>query len=249
MINDISLGIKYFLKGFSWLKNPKTSHFVIIPLIINIALFIGMILFAKHYFNYFVEWIDNYLPTWLHFLNWLLWGLFIALFYLVIVYTFVMFANLIGSPFNSFLAEKVETLVRYDADFSDAGIVDFMKDIPRTLKREVRKLIYYLPLVILFLILFIVPVIHVIAGILWFLFSAWMLAIQYIDYPFDNHKVPFIDMKKMLAKRRLLCLSFGGMSLLASLIPIVNFVVMPASVIGATLMWVEEFMIPQTKEK
>lgn len=240
MLQDIILGVKYFCKGFSWLKNPKLSHFILIPLIINIILFVGMIVFAKHYFNMFVGWIDSFLPSWLYFLNWLLWIIFASAIYLVIVYTFVIFANMIGSPFNSFLAEKVETLVRYDKAFAEAGVTDFIKDVPRTLKRELRKLVYYLPLVCLFLIFFIVPVIHVFAGILWFLFSAWMLAIQYLDYPYDNHKVPFKEMKQALGKRRLLALSFGGMSLLVSLIPIVNFVVMPVSVIGATLMWVEE---------
>lgn len=240
MLQDIILGVKYFCRGFMWLKNPKIRHFVLIPLIINILLFIGMMLFAKHYFNVFVVWIDGFLPSWLYFLNWLLWLIFASAIYLVIVYMFVIFANIIGSPFNSFLAEKVEALISEEPAFADAGLADFVKDIPRTIKRELRKLVYYLPLVCLFLILFFVPVIHIFAGILWFLFSAWMLAIQYLDYPFDNHKVPFIIMKKTLAKRKLLALSFGGMSLLVSLIPIVNFVVMPASVIGATLMWVEE---------
>ena len=240
MLQDIILGVKYFFNGFSWLKNKQIGHFILIPLIINIILFCGMIFFAKHYFGMFVGWIDSFLPEWLYFLNWLLWIIFATAAYLVIVYTFVIFANMIASPFNSFLAEKVEALVSVEPTFADAGFSDFVKDIPRTIKRELRKLLYYLPLVCLFLILFIVPVVHVFAGILWFLFSAWMLAIQYLDYPFDNHKISFKQMKQRLGERRLLALSFGAMSLLASLVPIVNFVVIPVSVIGATLMWVEE---------
>ena len=241
MLKDITLGAKYFIKGFSWLNHPKLRPYIIIPLIINMLLFIGMLFFAKHYFNQFILWLDSYLPTWLHFLNWLLWGIFITAFYLVVVYSFVMFANIIGSPFNSFLAEKTETLIKYDEQFDEAGLFEFLKDIPRTLNRELRKLCYYIPLLLLFLLLFIVPIIHIVAGILWFLFSAWMLAIQYIDYPFDNHKTAFIQMRAMLSKRRWLCLSFGSISLLTSLIPVLNFIVMPASVIGATIMWVEEF--------
>ncbi|MAZ40122.1 MAG: sulfate transporter CysZ [Legionellales bacterium] len=241
MLNDLALGVKYFIKGFTLLSHRQLRPYVIIPLIINVLLFISMIFCAKHYFGSFVDWIDGYLPTWLHFINWLLWGIFISVFYLVIVYSFVIFANIIGSPFNSFLAEKTELLVKFNCKVEDGGWRDFIKDLPRTLRREVRKLLYYIPLLLIFLILFIIPVIHIFAGFLWFLFSAWMLAIQYIDYPFDNHKVAFAQMKVMLSQRRLLCLSFGSLSLLASLIPILNFVVMPASVIGATIMWQTEF--------
>jgi CysZ protein len=100
------------------------------------------------------------------------------------------------------------------------------------------KLLYYLPRALGFLLLFfILPV----AGqILWFLFSAWMMAVQYCDYPFDNHKISFKDMRRVLIKRRSSSFSFGIMVSLFSMIPIVNFLVMPVAVCGATAMWVDE---------
>lgn len=59
------------------------------------------------------------------------------------------------------------------------------------MKREWQKLAWYLPRAIVLLILYFIPGIgQTVAPVLWFLFSAWMLAIQYCDYPFDNHKVP-----------------------------------------------------------
>lgn len=42
------------------------------------------------------------------------------------------------------------------------------------------------------LLLYFVPGIgQTVVPVVWFLFGAWMLAIQYCDYPFDNHKVGF----------------------------------------------------------
>jgi len=67
-----------------------------------------------------------------------------------------------------------------------------------------------------------------------------MMAIQYCDYPMDNNKVSFRQMKIMLAERRLTSVSFGALVQLGMMIPLVNLIVMPAAVIGATLYWIEE---------
>jgi hypothetical protein len=65
------------------------------------------------------------------------------------------------------------------------------------MKREWQKFAWYLPRAIVLLILYFMPGIgQTVAPVLWFLFSAWMLAIQYCDYPFDNHKVPFKEMRR-----------------------------------------------------
>jgi len=112
-----------------------------------------------------------------------------------------------------------------------------VKDIPRTLGREFAKLAYYIPRALGFLLLFFI--LPVFGQILWFLFSAWMMAIQYCDYPFDNHKVAFKDMRRTLNQSRGNCFSFGiGVSIF-SMIPIVNFLVMPVAICGATAMWVD----------
>ncbi len=57
------------------------------------------------------------------------------------------------------------------------------------MKREWQKLAWYLPRAIIsagFLFLFTALANHRAGAVV--LFSAWMLAIQYYDYPFDNHK-------------------------------------------------------------
>ncbi|MCP5459961.1 MAG: EI24 domain-containing protein, partial [Gammaproteobacteria bacterium] len=76
---------------------------------------------------------------------------------------------------------------------------------------------------------------------LWLAFSIWMLALQYADYPMSNHGLRFREQRRLLSQRRMLALGFGSAVLLMTLVPILNFLVMPAAVIGATLMWVEQF--------
>ena len=74
---------------------------------------------------------------------------------------------------------------------------------------------------------------------LWFLFSAWMLAIQYCDYPFDNHKVPFKEMRTALRTQKVANMQFGALTSLFTMIPVLNLFIMPVAVCGATAMWVD----------
>ena len=127
----------------------------------------------------------------------------------------------------------------------EGSFVTLLKDIPRTLFRELVKLKYYLPRALLFLLLFFfLPI----AGqVLWFLFCAWMMAVQYCDYPYDNHKVAFQDMKADLLKNKSDAYSFGTVVMLFSMIPIVNFLVMPVAICGATAMWVDKLKAQHVK--
>ncbi len=117
-----------------------------------------------------------------------------------------------------------------------------MKDVPRMLNREWQKLWYSLPKFVgLFLLSFIPVIGQTIIPVLTFLFTCWMMAIQYCDYPFDNHKISFGIMKNALGERRSQSLTFGALITLCTALPIVNLVIIPVAVCGATVMWVENY--------
>jgi CysZ protein len=67
-----------------------------------------------------------------------------------------------------------------------------------------------------------------------------MMSIQFVDNPMDNHQRSFADVKEAVRSRRLSSLGFGGLVALCTGIPLVNFFVVPAAVVGATLLWAEE---------
>jgi CysZ protein len=121
----------------------------------------------------------------------------------------------------------------------DGDMLDIAKDLPRTISREWQKLTYYVPRALgFFIILWVLPVI---GQIIWFLFIAWMMAIQYKDYPFDNHKISFERMKIMLNENKRVSYSFGITVAIFSMIPIINLVVMPVAICGATALWVDYY--------
>ena len=180
------------------------------------------------------------LPSWLSFLTYILWPLFVALVVLMVFFTFTLVANVIAAPFNGFLAEKVEVVIRGEDNFPAFSWGELVAMVPRTLSREMRKLGYFLPRAIGLFILSLVPVVNVVAAPLWLIFGVWMMAIQYIDYPADNNKMSWQDMLAWLRQKRWQSLGFGGVTYLALLIPGVNVLMMPAAVAGATLFWVRE---------
>jgi CysZ protein len=133
--------------------------------------------------------------------------------------------------------EKTELYLTKEAVQEESGLADVLKTIPASLMRELHKLKYYLPRFILLLILSFIPGINVLS----FIFAAWMMAIQYVDYPMDNHKIVFKDMLSLIKSRNLSAIGFGAVVMLSLMVPVLNFVVIPAAVCGASLFWVNEF--------
>lgn len=233
-------GPQYLQEGLKLVLSPGLRLFVLLPLSINLILFCGLIWLAVHQFEL---WVDTFMPTlpeWLSFLSYILWPLFVALVVLIVFFTFTMIANIIAAPFNGFLSEKVEAVIRGVDESPPFSWTELVAMVPRTFAREARKLGYMLPRMLGLFILSFIPVVNLIAAPLWLLFGVWMMAIQYIDYPADNHKLGWNEMLAWLKSKRLRSLSFGGIVYAALLIPGVNLLMMPAAVAGATLFWVRE---------
>ena len=231
-------GASYFFKGFSLIKQKGIRRFVFIPLAINILLFSFAFYFVYLELNIYMESIMAWLPSWLDWLSVILWPL--ALLTVLVIFSFVFstVANWLAAPFNGLLSEKMEALLSGN-ETPKGSMLDIVKDIPRTLSREWQKLSYYLPRAIgFFIIMWLLPVV---GQIIWFLFVAWMMAIQYKDYPFDNHKVPFAKMKQVLKQNQGVSYSFGITVAVFSMIPIINLVVMPVAICGATALWVDYY--------
>ncbi|MAA65925.1 MAG: sulfate transporter CysZ [Alteromonadaceae bacterium] len=235
-------GLGYLGEGFRLIRQPGLRLFVIIPLVINIFLFGLLFYFLAGAFGSMIDAAMGWLPDWqwLQSLDWLFWLLYGLVILLMLAYGFVIVANLIGSPFYGYLAELTEKHLTGQEVASDEGWMQLVRDIPRSLGREVRKIIYYLPRALFLLIIGLIPVVNLVAAALWFLFNSWMMSLQYVDYPADNHKVSFDTLRSGLASRRLSALGFGLPVALAAMVPILNLFVVPAAVCGATAYWVRE---------
>lgn len=242
MINNLIKGMQYFGDGMQLLKSPGIKRYVFIPLLINIILFSILLVVSYHYMHELNDWVNQHIPAWLHWLSLVLWLVFFVSFFLIVLFSFVTLTNIIGAPFNSLLAEKIQVLLTGNT-LPDKTWREFLHELPALLGRQLALLAYYLPRVILLGILFFIPVVQLVAGLLWLIFHAWMMSIQHMDYPMDNNRITFKTMRTLLATKRGVILGFGSSVLFFSFIPVINFLVVPAAVAGATKLYVKEYSV------
>ena len=243
MISNPFTGVTYFISGIRLINTKSIRHYVVIPLLINILIFSLGLWFAINQFEIFINWAIGDLPSWLSWLEWILWPLFAVTFYGLVFFGFSLVANIIAAPFNGPLSSAVE---RHLIDIQDnSNTKSLWAEIKDSIGSELVKLKYSLylmmPLVFLSLISFAFPLISPLVAVLWMFYTAWILTLEYADFPMSNHGMNFPTIREKLASKRILSLGFGAIVTLATLIPIVNFLVMPIAVAGATKMYLKEF--------
>ena len=233
-------GPAYLARGFRLMWQPGVRSFVAIPLFINIVAVIALFLWLWPVLQTMVgSWL-GLLPDWLSWLAFLIWPLIWLLGVLIFCFALTILANLIASPFNGFLAARVE--LHLTGSLPDSGLSLWQEGL-QGLLMELRKLLFYasraIPLAVLSLILFFIPGLNALIPVLWMLFGAYMLALEYLDYPASNHGLSFAQKRAALARHRWLGLGFGATVTLVTVVPLANLLVMPAAVAGATALWVE----------
>ncbi|AMX02011.1 sulfate transporter CysZ [Microbulbifer thermotolerans] len=253
-------GVDALMRGARLLTRRELRPFVIVPLAINLVLFVIISAVMLSQLSGLTDYLTSLLShtpvntenmSWwesimakgaawaANVFEWLAWIIALAvllLFLFVYGYLFGIITNIIAAPFNGFLAEKVEEILTGKGPPPEP----LGRMILRTLGRELRKLRYFIGwgLVIMLIALFTSWTVFVpaVLGALW---GAWCMAIQYVDYPLDNHQRPFDELKRVLMRRKLTTLSFGGAVMLAKMVPVLNIFVMPAAVAGGTALWIE----------
>lgn len=223
-----------FLKdGLEMILSREYRFFLVVPLLINLVVmgvggylaFVGLHSFLESYLNL--------LPEFLSFLSYVVYFLLIASLGFAFCYFFSTVATIIASPFYGILAEKVELKLAHTRG-NDDGVMDIVKDVPRILARELRKQAFFLPRALLCLIVTFVPLLNVISPVLWFILTAYMATLQYSDYAFDNHKLPFARMRKTLSSQKPVTLLLGAVVALALTVPLLNLLVAPVAVCAGT---------------
>ncbi|MCX4028289.1 sulfate transporter CysZ [Endozoicomonas sp. SM1973] len=233
------LGTQQFFQGLKLISQPGLRKFVVFPLLLNICVFTIALILLFSQFGALISWLIGDLPSWLIWLEYLLWPFFAITALLLVFFTFSILGNIIASPFHGFLAEAVEKKITNNQNEEEFSWQQLAVVVPKAIGRELRKLLYYLPWLVILLLITITPVLNIIAPFAWFAYSTWMLSVQYVDYAADNNGVGFKEMIDQLKQSRTNALTFGGTVYLLMFIPLVNFLVIPAAVAGGTVMWVE----------
>jgi CysZ protein len=233
--NNPAIGFGYLLRGFGLLHKPGIRRFVALPLLVNVLIFSLLLWIGVGQFEALV---NHYLPaeSWLGWLRWLLWPLFAVTFLLLLLFGFTLVANLLAAPFKDLLAERVEIQLTGE---KPAQRLELLQSVAPALRSELLKIVFFASRGAPVLLLFVIPGINLVAPFAWALFTAWMQAQEYAEYPLGNHQIFFRQQRRLLKKQRYIALGFGGGVMLLLMLPLVNLLLMPAAVSGATIWWVE----------
>ena len=207
------------------------------PLIINSVLFASLIWFGYEQFSPMVDKLMSNVPAILGFLRGIIWfiiSIFTAIF---VFFSFTPIANIVAAPFNALLSEKIETRLSGKSISSNSS---FIKMVRASVLSQLGKLVYILFWSAALLLISLIPLINFAAPFLWVIFGSWMLSLEYLDYPMGNHELDFKQEKQILAARKGLALGYGSSVMVLTSIPLLNFIVMPVAVAGATVLWVEQ---------
>lgn len=232
--------IDYFLAGARLIAQPGLRKFILIPLLVNILIFFLVTIYLWNVFGDAFNQILEWSPNWLDWFAWLLWPLVAFIFLIVYGYSFNIITNFLAAPFFGLLAEKIEAQLTGTAPPDEPWSLL----IPRTLQREAVKLWYFISrgclVLIVFFVLFFIPGVNLLGAFIAAIWSCWCMAVQYSDYPADNHQLSFRELRRRLNKKPLTSYSYGGIILLGSMIPVLNIFVTPIAVAGATIYWIKE---------
>ena len=235
-MQEFITGFKYIFRGFGLIIKPGVRFFVFIPLFINTVMFAAVIIYGA---NLMSDFINSYLTGWWEWLSWLLWPLFIIITLTVVFFCFSILANLVASPFNGFLAEAAESYLTGIKSQQSGGWSRLPGEIKSAVKSEIVKFTYFLIRAVPLLILFFIPFVNLAAPWLWLLLGAWMLSLEYLDFPAGNHGIIFPELRDTMKTRKKMAFGFGIGTMLLTMLPVINFIAIPVAVCGATAMWTE----------
>ena len=193
-------GAGALIDGFRRLSHPALRVWVIWPILINLAVFAGLAWLLMGWLTGSIQGVMDGLPEWLNFLRWIMWVLAVLMMALVFGVSFTTLTLLIGAPFYVVLTRRAMMLVSVEpfpsANTSFRAIV---QETVSAVLRELSKIRRFIPWVLLALGVSVIPVINVLAPIVWLLVNSWIFAFQFVDYPIDATQRPITETREWLA--------------------------------------------------
>ena len=239
------------LEGLKLLWHRQIRWLVIIPLVINILLLVSATGFAVQWFSGWLDSLMSLVPDWLHWLVWIIWGLFAALALVIYAFTFTLIANLIGSPFYGLIAERV--ILMLGDNQTSVPTASMLTTAWASFVRQLQLMAYLIPRSIavglLCLLISFIPLANIVVPGVAGCWAAWSLSLQYLDYPADIEQVGFGELRQRAGAHRRQSLGFGVSALAASAIPLLNLLLLPATVIGGTILWIRTNGLETVNEK
>jgi CysZ protein len=231
-----SAGIEGFWQGLGLLVSPGVRAWALGPILLA-TLLLGL----ATWFG--INALDAALDTWLAdqwgFLRWLIWPIAVATTLLISNLALVVLAGIFGLPFLDRLSVAVESHLGARPPPIDQS--PWWHSLLPALTQEGRKLRHLGWLLLLMMLTVLIPGLNALSPLIWCLGGAWMLALELLDGVFSRHGHPFPAALTCLRQHRACAFGFGLSAVALSVLPLLNCLLLPAGVAGATVLFHRHF--------
>jgi CysZ protein len=233
-------GIRYAFAGMRLVAtHPRLWPYVLAPALITVSLFVGVVLVAWPGFGMLLDalWTPAEHGLGVKVLWYGFW--WFVRFLVVAIAAFVLYftSGLFATPFNDRLSEEVETLVLgpYTEPFS---LRQLLGDLANSLLHSTLSLALWLTILLASTALNLVPVFGSVASVAigWFA-TAVFLARESVDGTLSRRRMTFRHKLRVVWAQLPMMLGLGTVAALLLWIPLMNFLILPMMIAGATLMY------------
>ncbi len=228
------------IRAFSLLFKPNIMPYVACPLVLSILI----LSFGSHALSSLIDTgLEMLLANWPNWIRTFISWIITAVVSIWVSFFLVALINIVCCPLNCLLSSSVLRRLRHTAD-SKTKAFSLLSEIINSLgafNAELKKVIHYLKYAFIILLCSFLPLINVVTPVLWIAFGGWMLLIEYLDYPFADDDVVFPACLEQITDRKALCIGFGTSITIIALIPVLNWFTTTIGVIGATILYAENF--------
>lgn len=223
-------------------RRPRLLVYVLIPFLINLAVFTGAVYLGLDFFgSTVIEHIPQGEAWYWSVLYWFLWVIAVLLTAVLVFFSFTVVGNLVASPFNDLLSERTEQILTGKEADEAFSLRRFLGDIGKTLLMELKKMWVFVVAMLLILPLNLLPGLgSALYTILAVGLTLFFLSVEYLSFIMVRKRQFFSEQRRFIMGRKFLMLGFGCgvMALLA--IPFLQFFCIPLAVIAATRLWCDE---------
>jgi len=239
-----SISFVYIFKAIELIRgNKKLLKYSLIQLSISVLVFITSFYFVitegyTLYYGWLGEWI-------LDSASWYLiasYYILIVPFYLVLIivsfYAIMLTTQIFIAPFNTMLSAKVEEI------YTGKKFIDelpFLKQLKRDVLYELRKVFFFLILIIIPLPILLIPVVGQITyTVIAVLVLMYTLTFDFVDYPMERDKLKLMDRIRLVYNHKAIWIGYGGSVFLLFMIPLLNIALWPVLITSGTLLYIDK---------
>lgn len=210
-----------------------------IPLIINLVIFIGLISWGFSEFAQTLEaWLEGHQAWYWTALQWTARIFFWLVILVVVYFIFTPVSLLIAAPFNDYLAEQVERTYGFQIDDQRSIIKAVVIEALYSIYSTAKTLALFCAVFLALLPLNFIPVAgSLVYGVAAFTWAMWCSALEFTGYAADRRHIRFRDRWQLLRHHAAAALGFGLVTVLLLMIPFLNVLIVPVSAVGGTMLF------------